>query len=378
MIPNEEKIVEKAKHLKHSTPFFFTSKEILRHNYQTFKKLFENSEVYYAVKANADDEILKFLNSLGSGFEAASKYEIEQLLGLGVDPGQIIYGTSVKPLEHIKYAFEKGIDRFAADSQEEISKLAVAAPGSKVFVRALVDDADSVFAFSERFGAPIHTIVEIVQQAKMLGLIPYGLSFHVGSQAMHEEHWANAIHALKPIIEDLQADGIVLKMLDIGGGFPVIYSNHKHAPHLEDIVKRVNGALHTLPYIPKIIMEPGRGLVATTTVMVAEVISRTTRNGKVWLVLDGGIYNGLYEAMIHQGSTQYNVHPVRGSDEKTEMMPCVLAGPTGDSLDIITRDVLLPSYISVGDRLIFENAGAYTSTMACPFNGFPKPDVYVG
>lgn len=378
MIPNEAEIIAKARTLGYPTPFFFTSKDVLRHNYETFTHLFDNGEVYYAIKSNADPKILALLKELGSGFEAASKFEIEALLNVGVDPQKIVYGTSVKPAEHIRFAAQVGVNRFAADSREEVEKIAEHAPGSRVFVRVIVDDADSVFAFSERFGAPAPSVKEIMLHARSLGLKLYGLSFHVGSQATHEEHWPNAIHAVRPIIQELYDEGIALEVLNIGGGFPVIYNNHKHIPHLESIVRRINGALHQLPYMPRIIMEPGRGISATTTVMVSEIISKTVRNGKTWLVIDGGIYNCLYEAMIHQGTTQYDVHTVAVPEEHVEMMPCVLAGPTGDSLDIITRDILLPSFVSVGDRLIFENAGAYTVTMSSPFNGFPKPELYLG
>lgn len=378
MIPNEAQIIQQARLLDHDTPYFFTSKEILQHNYSSFTKIFDNEEVYYAIKANADPKILTFLNSLGSGFEAASKYEIDALLSAGVSPHKIIYGTSVKPSSHIEHAIKNGVNRFAADSKEEIDKLAKYTPGAKVLIRVAVNDIDSVFAFSERFGAAANTVTELVLYAKNLGLKTYGLSFHVGSQATHVEHWANAIFSIKPIIIELYEQGVVFEVIDIGGGFPVTYNNHKKVPHLQEIVAKLHNALHTLPYAPKIIMEPGRGIIASATVMVSEVISRTIRNGKVWLVLDGGIYNGLYEAMIHQGTTQYDVHSAAEADVDVELMPCVLAGPTGDSLDIITRDISLPSFITVGDRLIFENAGAYTVTMASPFNGFPKPELYLG
>lgn len=377
MIPNEAKIINKAKKLKYPTPFFFTSRDVLAHNYKTFAHLFDNGETYYAIKANSDPKILKHLKNLGSGFEAASFYEVELLLSLGVSPAKIIYGTSVKPAKHIELAKKAGINRFAADSKEEVDKLAKYAKGSKVYIRAVVDDADSVFAFSERFGASADRIRELLLHTQKKGLQPYGISFHVGSQATHAEHWANAILSIKPVIENLQKDGVTLEIIDIGGGFPVIYNNHKYVPHLSDIVPRINKALHTLPYMPKIIIEPGRGIVATSTVMVAEVISRTKRMGKEWLVLDGGIYNCLYEAMIHQGTTQYDVHTVKTPKRNAELMPCVLSGPTGDSLDIITRDISLPDFINVGDKLIFENAGAYTVTMSTGFNGFPKPELYL-
>lgn len=377
MIPNKENILEAVRLTNHPTPYFYTSRAILGHNYHMFTDLFKNSEVYYAVKANSDPLILEHLARLGSGFEAASSYEIDLLIKLGINPAKIIYGTSIKPAEHIKYAAANGIDRFAADSQEELEKIAENAPGSKVFIRAIVDDTGSVFTFSERFGAPIETVKGLILWAKHLELKTYGISFHVGSQATNEHRWSNALSILRPIIEDLARDGVKLEMLDIGGGFPVVYYNHQNVPHLPEIISHIRNSLHMLPYIPKIIMEPGRGIVASSTVLVASVISRTVRAGKVWLCLDAGIYNALYEAMIHQGLTQYNVHPFI-EQEAAEKMHATLAGPTGDSLDIIAREVELPSYINVGDKLIFENAGAYTVTMSSPFNGFPKPELYIG
>lgn len=376
MIPNQENILDAVRLVDYPTPFFFTSRGVLKHNYHTFTQTFDNAEVYYAVKANADPLILSYLAELGCGFEAASSYEIDLLLKLGVNPSKVIYGTSVKPPEHIKHAVANGIERFAADSQEELDKLAQNAPGSKVFIRAVVDDTGSVFTFSERFGAPIETVKGLILWARHLELKTYGISFHVGSQATNENRWSNAISILRPIIEDLARDGISLEVLDIGGGFPVAYYNHQNVPHLPEIAAHIKNSLHMLSYMPKIIMEPGRGIVASSTVLVTTVISRTVRAGKVWLVLDAGIYNALYEAMVHQGLTQYNVHPFN-QQAGGEMMHAVLAGPTGDSLDIIAREVELPAYIGVGDKLIFENAGAYTVTMSSPFNGFPKPELYI-
>lgn len=377
MIPNNEDILDQVRLVDYPTPFFFTSRAVLKHNYNVFKGLFHNSEVYYAIKANADPKILTYLAELGSGFEAASSFEIDSLLNLGVQPEKIIYGTSVKPAEHIKFAHKHGINRFAADSREEIEKIAANAPGSKVFVRAIVDDTGSVFTFSERFGAPIETVKELVMLVHAMGLKTYGISFHVGSQATNDNRWSNAVNLVRPVIESLAKEGISLEMLDIGGGFPVAYYNHQNVPQLPEIVAHVRNSLHMLPYMPKILMEPGRGIVASSTVMVAEVISRTVRGGKVWLCLDAGIYNALYEAMVHQGMTQYNVHPLVEQEGLAQTIHATLAGPTGDSLDIIARDIEVPEYVGVGDKLIFENAGAYTVTMSSPFNGFPKPELYI-
>lgn len=374
---SEPTILEKARLLSYPTPFFYTSRDILKNNYHTFTHLFDNAEIYYALKANSDTKVLSYLNELGSGFEAASAYEIEILLNGGVEPQKIIYGTSIKPAEHIKLSYKAGVKRFAADSREEIKKIADNAPGAKVFIRAIVDDSGSVFMMSERFGAPTSTVKDLMMYAKSLGLKTYGISFYVGSQAAQADMWAKGIHSVKPVIDELLKEGITLEVLNIGGGFPVHYDNHLDTPGLREIVIAIHNALHSLPYIPKLIMEPGRALVATSTVMVCEVIARNDRANKPWLCLDAGIYNALYEAMIHQGATGFPVSLLHPPTEPTDTQLFTLAGPTGDSLDIIARGVELPAYIDVGDRLIFEHAGAYTICLATRFNGFPAPPLYI-
>lgn len=378
MTRNISETIDYLRLLDHETPYFYTSRQILKQNFDTFTGLFDDAEIYYALKANSDPKILTYLASLGCGFEAASSFEIELLLSLGVVPNKIIYGTSIKPASHIYKSFHAGIDRFAADSKEEIEKIALNAPGAKVFIRAIVDDTGSVFTMSERFGAPPEMVKELIHYAKSLDLKTYGISFYVGSQAANADRWAKGIKTIQPIIEELLHAGITLEVINIGGGFPVRYSNHLQAPELTEIVAGIHGALHHLPYIPKLILEPGRAIVASSTVLVTEVIARNDRSGKPWLCLDGGNYNALYEALIHQGSTQYPVHPLNPPTEDTNPMMCTLAGPTGDSMDVIARDVILPDYITVGDRLVFEHAGAYTIAMATSFNGFPKPSLYIG
>ncbi|MDB5171127.1 MAG: ornithine decarboxylase [Candidatus Saccharibacteria bacterium] len=374
----ELNVLQQARLLTHKTPFFYTSKDVLRQNYETFTHLFDDVEVCYALKANSDPKVLTYLDSLGCSFEAASAYEVQILLDLGVEPARIVYGTSIKPAEQIKLAFDAGVKRYAADSREEIKKIADNAPGSKVFVRAIVEDAGSVFMMSERFGAPVDTVKDLVLYARHLDLKTYGISFYVGSQAAHANMWAKGVQAVKPIIEELHAEGVTLEILNIGGGFPVHYDTQEDIPELRQIVIDVHNALHGLPYMPKLLMEPGRGLVATSTVLVTEVIARNDRANKPWLCLDAGIYNALYEAMIHQGATRYPIHPFNPPTEPTENLSFTIAGPTGDSLDVVARDVSLPAYTDVGDVLIFEHTGAYTVTMASRFNGFPAPPLYIG
>jgi ornithine decarboxylase len=360
--------------LTYKTPFFLFNRNKIIHNYEQFKKLFPHSSVYFAIKANSEPEVLKTILDTGCGFEIASKYELDYLKKIKVPAERIVYGTSVKPADHIKEVFEYGVDKFAFDSFSELDKLAAQAPGSKVYVRTIANDSGSVFKFSEKFGTDAASIIPLLTKAKELGLVPYGISFHVGSQASDPKAWANVILSLRSIIQDLKELGIKLEVLNIGGGFPCDYATGP-VPSLKEIAKQTLMQYKKLPYEPKIILEPGRGLIADTGIAVATVIAKVERRGNTWLFLDLGVYNGLFETMAYQGSTRYPISSMRPVGDAGEAL-FELAGPTGDSPDVVTREALLPKDIEVGDKVIIHNVGAYSLTVTSNFNGFPKPEVY--
>lgn len=361
--------------LPHETPFFLFSKKKILDNYKTFRKLFPGSSIYYAMKANSELGVLKILADAGCRFEVASRYELNMLKEIKIQPEKIIYGTSVKPASHVKEFFDYGVNRFAFDSFPEIEKIAAMAPGSKVYVRAIADDAGSVYKFSEKFGTDTASIIPLLVRAKETGLHPYGISFHVGSQASDPQAWANVLISLRSIIQDLKKMGITLDVINLGGGYPCKYASSENVPSLQEIAQYTLKQYKKLPYRPKLILEPGRGIVADAGIAIASVIARIERRGSTWLFLDIGVYSGLFETMAYQGSTRYPVSSMRKVGDSGESL-FELAGPTGDSPDVITREALLPRDIEVGDKLIFHNVGAYSIGMTNPFNGFPKPDVY--
>ncbi len=361
--------------INYKTPFFLFSKKRIVDNYKQFKKLFPKSIINFAMKANSEVEVLKILKEAGSGFEVASIYELELLKKLHIPPNKIIYGTSVKPSDQIAKFFEYGVDRFACDSFSELEKIAINAPGSKVYIRVIANDAGSVFKFSTKFGTETASIIPLLSRAVDLGLKPYGISFHVGSQASDPEAWANVIQSLRSIIEDLRDLGIKLETLNLGGGYPCHYLSSENAPLLSEIASATIKQYKKLPYQPKLILEPGRGIIANAAVLVARVIARIERRGSTWLFLDAGCYNALFETMAYQGSTRYLITSMRPTKNSGESLFAV-AGPTGDSPDIISREVLLPSDIDVGDKLIIHDTGAYSLSTSMAFNGFPKPNAY--
>lgn len=361
--------------LQYETPFFLFSRKRIVDKLQEFKRYYPEAAIYYAMKANAESELLRTLSDAGSGFEVASKHELNMLKEINVPPKKIIYGTSVKPVSHIREFFEYGVDRFAFDSLPELEKITAVAPGSRVYVRVAVDDTGSVFRFSEKFGTDKDNIVPLLQRARELGLHPYGISFHVGSQAGNPMSWANALESLAPILEHLKRLNIGIEMIDIGGGYPCMYASTEKDLSLEEIAQNTLAQYNKLPYQPKLLLEPGRGIAATAAVLVTSVIGRVERKGSTWLFLDAGVYSALFEAMAYQGSTRYKVTSMRPSYDAGEIL-FALAGPTGDSPDVITREALLPQDIEVGDKLVFHDVGAYSLVVASRFNGFPKPGVY--
>lgn len=374
-IPKNEFAHEILETLNYDTPYFLFSKKKILDKFAEFKKNFPRASIHYAMKANSEPEILKILAEAGSGFEVASKYELDLLKKLKVQPSKIVYGTSVKPATHIEDFVEYGVERYAFDSMPELEKISSKIPGAKVYVRTIVNDSGSVFKFSEKFGTDYTNIVQLLSHAKELKLIPYGISFHVGSQASDVKAWASAIKMLAPVLRDLKNAHINIEVLNLGGGYPAQYASSMEVPSLEEIAKYVYAEYKKLPYQPKLILEPGRGMIAHSGILVASVIARIERKGYTWLFLDAGAYNGLFESMAYQGSTRFSVTSMRPVGDSGESL-FALAGPTGDSPDVITHEALLPGDIEVGDKLIFHNVGAYNLFFASTFNGFPKPSVY--
>jgi ornithine decarboxylase len=360
-----------------ATPYFSVNLGELRARVAAFERAFPGARIHYALKANSEPIVIETLAAAGCGFEAASWHEIDLLLDLGIAADRIIYGTAVKSPNQVRLATNAGVSTFAADSREELAMLGSHAPGSRVLLRAQVDDSHSVFKMSAKFGAPIGDLPALMDCCLREGLRPWGVSFNVGSQATRADAWSTALTALRSTVNEWFDAGIQLAVIDLGGGFPADYLDHVDTPGLDSIGELVYEALGEWSYQPSIILEPGRGIVATSTTLTTSVVARIDRGGRPWLYLDGGVYNALFEAMVHQGLTRYPVRRVSSAAVSPTTIPFVLAGPTGDGLDVVADDCPLPVDMAPGDVLVFSNAGAYTLAMTSTFNGFPKPSVVV-
>jgi ornithine decarboxylase len=355
------------------TPFLVSDLTVVAHRFRGFMRAMPSVRPYYAVKCNPSAPILRTAAAEGAGFEIASLGELRMLQSIGVDPAEVLYSNTVKPASHVEGAAKAGLWRFSVDSDGELKKIARHAPGAAVYVRLAVDDTDSVFPLSRKFGTDAGHARALLLEARRLGLEPYGLTFHVGSQCVAPTAWAHAIAGAADVMRDLEHDGIRLRMLNIGGGFPAGYG----APvpgidHIGAITERALAKL--LPYQPEIVVaEPGRHMVAETAVMVTSVLGRAHRAGEDWLYVDASAFHGFMETQQGAGGWQYPLWTSRPEHARSDLTPFTVTGPTCDSGDTMFHGVLLPSGMQEGDRLYVASAGAYTLSYASHFNGFPPP-----
>ena len=352
--------------------------DVVEDNYRALTKAMPGSRVYYAVKANPAPEILQLLASLGSCFDTASVNEIEMALSAGATPDRISYGNTIKKQRDIARAYELGVRLFAVDCVEEVEKIALAAPGSRVFCRILADGQGAQWPLSRKFGCEPDMAVDVLLSARTLGLDPCGVSFHVGSQQTDPTAWDRALGEARAVFSALAAHGILLRMVNLGGGFPTRYLQDvpTAAAYGQAIFEGLSR--HFGNNLPETIIEPGRGMVGNAGVIKSEIvlISRKSNEDEIrWVYLDVGKFGGLAETMDE--AIRYPIVTPRDNDE---LAPCVLAGPTCDSADVLYEKTpyRLPLSLVIGDEILIEGTGAYTSTYASvAFNGFEPLPSYV-
>src|SRR5918996_286980 len=294
---------EALNQMGHPTPFLVCDLETVRERYARLTAALPGVRCFYAVKCNPEPELLEAFAQLGSSFEVASCAELRMLQKLGVDPEKVLYSNTVKPAAHIAESFAAGLWRFAFDSEGELYKLAQHAPGAAVYVRLRVDDSTSLFPLSRKFGAEAQEARALLLLARSLGLRPYGVTFHVGSQCTTTTAWRQAI-------------------------------------------------------------APGRYLVAESAVLVGGVLGREVRAGENWAYLDVGAYNGLMETQQTVNQWRYPLWSSRPDHGAADQVPFTVTGPSCDSSDTTFFGVYLPATLDAEDRLYIGSAGAYTLSYA--------------
>ena len=317
------------------------------------------------------------LGRKGAHFDVASRGEIELCLANGVAPDRLSFGNTIKKEKDIAFAHQSGLRMFAFDSAHELDKLARAAPGARVFCRILVTCEGADWPLSRKFGCAPEMAIDLLRKARDLGLDPYGVSFHVGSQQTDLGQWDGAVGAAARMFSLLAEADINLRMINLGGGFPAHYRGE--VPEIDLYAQAVMAAITRYfgNDLPEIIIEPGRSLVGDAGVIQSEVVLISEKGGgdvRRWVYLDVGKFNGLAETMDESIKYRILTPGRRGSSG-----PVVLAGPTCDSADILYEqtEYRLPLGLEIGDKIEILSTGAYTASYASVgFNGFSPIRTY--
>ena len=362
-----------------STPCLVLDVDRVEQNYRRLMDAMPLARVYYAVKANPAAPILERLVGLGSSFDAASIEEIAACLEAGARPDKISFGNTIKKIAAIRRAHAAGVTMFAFDSAEELDKLAEHAPGAKVYCRLLVENAGAEWPLSRKFGTTIETARALMIRAAEMGLDPYGLSFHVGSQQTSTGAYETAIARAGMLFTDLKRAGVNVRMVNLGGGYPVRYRDE--IPGIDRfgdaIMRAVVDAFGN--DLPELLIEPGRFIVGDAGAIQSEVVlvcHKGADDPVRWVYLDIGRFGGLAEtegeSIKYRFTTPHDGAPTG---------PVAIAGPTCDGADIMYEksNYRLPLALRCGDLVQILSTGAYTTTYASQkFNGFlPLAEHYI-
>jgi len=361
---------------KHGTPVVVIDHEEVRRNYASFKRHLPKVQAYYAVKANPAPEIVRTLYRKGASFDVASLPEFmlvyENVRRLSARARQdfvwdkIVYANPIKPTETLA-ALDRYRPLVTYDNRAELAKIKAHAPHAGLALRLRVPNTGSMVELSSKFGCDPGEAVDLVDEAFRMGLVVEGLSFHVGSQCTNFENFVQALNMAAAVRNEALARGHEIKILDIGGGFPVAYD--RHVKPISVLARKINAEIARLfPPDIEILAEPGRYLVATAATSVARVIGKAVRDGKPCYYIDDSVYH-TYSGIIFD-HCQYAVKAFRRGP--TEIS--AVFGQTCDGLDTISRSESLPA-LEIGDLVYSENIGAYSNASATWFNGFAPAKV---
>ena len=346
------------------TPLLVLSLDEIKKNYKVLKKYLPRIKVHYAIKANPHPEILRVMADMGSCFDVASDGEIRTLYDLGVEGGRMIYANPVKIGAGLAACRSCHVSKMTFDSVSEIDKIKAQCPEATLLLRLRIDNSSAHVDLNKKFGAARENALALMLQAKKSGLDMAGIAFHVGSQTVSSDPYLHALDIAKELFEEAAAAGLQLRILDIGGGFPIPEPKVKF--NLPEMLQQINARLDEDFANTEIWAEPGRYICGTAVNLVTSVIGVTERGGQPWYFLDEGLYGTFSGVLFDQWD--FKLISFREGEKK---VAATFAGPSCDSLDIMFRGRMTVP-LEVGDLLLVPSCGAYTSASATTFNGFSK------
>lgn len=357
-----------VRHNSHRTPFLLLDLELIRGKLRRFREAMPRVRIHYAVKANPHPDVLRVMRQENAFFEVASLAELEMLLSVGAEAPDVHFNNPIKPRIHVEAAVRAGVGWYAVDCVDELYKITAIDPDALLCMRIETQNIGSDWPLTGKFGASLPEADTLIREAAKLRANLAGVSFHVGSQCRNLENWRIGVENAKLVFDMMRESGLAPRLLNIGGGFPVRHT--KPIPSIEAIGATVNAAIADLPAEIRVMAEPGRYLISDCAWLVSRVIGTATRHGTRWIYLDTGVFHGLMEALE---GLEYEIR----SERRGVSIPCTVAGPTCDTVDVVARDRMLPADLAAGDYVYVPNAGAYTTAYGTSFNGFPAPGTVV-
>lgn len=349
---------------KYGSPLLVLSLKQIEANYNCLKTYMPRARVFYAIKANPHPAILKTMIAMGSSFDVASDGEIRTLHEMGVDGERLIYANPVKTTGGLQACRACGVSKMTFDSASEIEKIKVICPDATVLLRLRIDNSSAHVDLNKKFGAAREHALELMLKAKEAGLDMAGVAFHVGSQTVSADPYLHGLDIARELFEEAEEAGLKLRILDIGGGFPI--PEPKVRFNLPEMLKQINARLdEDFPGID-VWAEPGRYICGTAVNLITSVIGVNERGGQPWYFLDEGLY-GTFSGVIFD-QWDFKLISFKEGEDK---VAATFAGPSCDSLDIMFRGKMTVP-LEVGDLLLVPSCGAYTSASATTFNGFGK------
>jgi ornithine decarboxylase len=340
--------------------------------FRAWRRALPGMRPYYAVKCNPEPALVGALAALGAGFDCASQAEIQAVLALGVHPRDVIYANPCKPEPHLEYAAEVGVNLTTYDSVEEVAKVKRCHPKCELLLRIKGPDGGKAKVdLGIKYGALADEVVPLLRAAQSAGLNVAGVCFHVGTGASCTDVYRGAIESARAAFDAAAALGMPpMRILDIGGGFMAGSTFDDAAAVINDALEKYFG---DLPCV-EIIGEPGRYFAETAFTLAARVIGKRTRGEVREYWIDDGVYGSLNCILMDYYVPRPRPLATPRPGEKTHTS--TLFGPTCDSLDKVVTGYQLPE-MSVGDWLVFDNMGAYTTAAGSKFNGFDTSEIKI-
>ena len=360
---------------KFSTPCYVYSHAALTAAYQEFERAFEGHDhlICYAVKANPNLGILSLFARLGSGFDIVSGGELKRVLAAGGDVNKVVFSGVGKTAEEIRFALSCGILCFNVESESELLHLnKIAGEAGKVAPISLrvnpnVDAKTHPYIATglkeNKFGVAYEEAVRLYRKANSLpNLSIHGVDCHIGSQLTEIAPFVDALEKVLLLLDQLEAEGIHITHLDLGGGIGIRYSDET-PPNVADYANALFSKLAGRPQ--KILIEPGRALVGNAGLLLTKVEYLKPGADKNFAIVDAAMNDLMRPALYDAYHDIVPVHERNGSQINYEIV-----GPVCESGDFLGHDRKLD--IAEGDLLAIMSAGAYGMSMSSNYNTRPR------